>query len=182
MCLDEIEHETVGLLRMSYMTLLKHAQNVMRGLGKGHRECIYAKALNVELNRHGIPHRSEVDISVLFDGECVGNCRADLVVENLIVEIKAVHKPPLEALAQVQKYVENLSRIERKKFKGIVLNFCQKTGGVGVYMDNEYSIWISPETREIPALMPALRTNTKGQQCAKEAPKKPVRSRFFSKK
>ena len=114
-------------------TLLHHANRVMAQLGMGHREGIYAKALNVSLNKARVFHRTEVDIPIMFERECVGHGRADLIIDDLIVEIKAVQRLPKDAMAQLDKYVTNLSVVERQRFRGVVLNFCQSTGVVSVY-------------------------------------------------
>ena len=72
-----------------------HARHVMRVLGPGHRERIYHNALITALNRRAIPHRSEVACPIWFMGECIGMGRADLVIEDLIVDIKANRLPPV---------------------------------------------------------------------------------------
>ena len=110
---------------MTLQLVLQHANKVMRDLGAGHREGIYAKALVVSLNQAGVAHRYEVDIPIMYLGQCVGHGRADLIVDDMIVEIKAVFRPPKEALGQIQKYVVNLSAVERVNYKGVILNFCQ---------------------------------------------------------
>lgn len=119
---------------MSIDTILFHANKVMHELGVGHRETIYAKALNVALNQLNIPHRSEVDIPIMYMNQCIGHGRADLIVGDVIIEIKAVYRPPKEAMGQLQKYVENLTRVEKVKYKGMILNFCQNTGLTSVFM------------------------------------------------
>ena len=109
-----------------------HARHVMRVLGAGHRERIYHNALITALNRRLIPHRSEVACPIWFMGECIGMGRADLVIDDLVVEIKANRLPPSETSAQLRKYIQSLSKSERRDFRGVVINFNQKTGGVDV--------------------------------------------------
>ena len=96
-----------------------HARHVMRVLGPGHRERIYHNALITALNRRAIPHRSEVACPIWFMGECIGMGRADLVIEDLIVEIKANRLPPTETSAQLRKYIQSLTRSERRDFRGV---------------------------------------------------------------
>lgn len=122
---------------MTLEIILQHANKIMRDLGVGHKEGIYARAFNVALNKHNIPHRSEVDIPIMYEGECIGHGRADLIVNDLIIEMKAVSKPPTEAMGQLQKYVTNLSTVERKKYKGVIINFSQSTGLVSMFLYNE---------------------------------------------
>jgi GxxExxY protein len=109
-----------------------HARHVMRVLGAGHRERIYHNALITALNRRQIAHRSEVACPIWFMGECIGMGRADLVIDDLVVEIKANRLPPSETSAQLRKYIQSLTRSERRDFRGVVINFNQKTGRVDV--------------------------------------------------
>ena len=105
-----------------------HARHVMRCLGRGHNEKIYQNALIALLNNRGVAHRSEVVCPIWFMGQCVGMGRADLVIDSLVIEIKANKLPPSESSAQLQKYLQSLKRAEKKEFTGVVLNFNQKHG------------------------------------------------------
>lgn len=146
---------------MSIDLILFHANQVMLDLGVGHREGIYAKALNVALNKLNIPHRSEVDIPIMYMQQCIGHGRADLIVGDIIIEIKAVYRPPKEAMGQLQKYVENLTKVEKVKYKGMILNFCQNTGLVSSFM---------------------YHSADKYRPIENNAPPKITRSRFFANK
>ena len=84
------------------------AGHAMKVLGKGHTENIYHRAMITALNRKGIPHRSEVICPIMFMGEIVGTGRADLVVENVVVELKSTLRCPSEASPQLRKYIESL--------------------------------------------------------------------------
>lgn len=53
--------------------------------------------------------------------------RADLVIGDVVVEIKANRLAPSESSAQLKKYIQSLSKAEKKEFRGMVLNFNQKT-------------------------------------------------------
>jgi GxxExxY protein len=124
--------------------LLSHAQDVMKKLGIGHKEVIYAKALNVSLNRYAIPHRIEVDIPIMYMGQSVGHGRADLIIDNLIVEIKALAKTPKEAMAQLHKYIINLSKLEEREYRGVIVNFCQSSGDVVLYSHEDIPVQSFP--------------------------------------
>jgi GxxExxY protein len=142
--------------------LLKgQARHVMHCLGKGHREAIYHSALITALNRNKVTHRSEVPCPIWFMGEC----RADLVSEDLIVEIKANRLPPSETSAQLQKYLQSLSKAEHRVFRGVVLNFNQKTGLVDVLEECML--------QRRPQVMASVNTLAPGGSTA-------VRSRFFA--
>lgn len=110
--------------------MAEHAAGVMRSLGTGYSERVYHRAMIASLNQAGVAHRTEVPSPVYFQGEIVGVGRCDLVIGNVVVEIKANTLPPRRALAQLRRYTENLGRAERRRFCGIVLNFNQRTGGV----------------------------------------------------
>ncbi len=114
------------------------ASHVMRVLGPGHTERIYHNALITALNHRAIPHRSEVSCPIWFMGQCIGMGRADLVISNLIVEIKANKLPPSETSAQLRKYIQSLSRSEHRAFYGVVINFNQKTGCVDVLEEQHH--------------------------------------------
>jgi GxxExxY protein len=123
---------TAALMPAAIDVLKGQACHVMRVLGAGHRERIYHNAMITALNRRVIPHRSEVACPIWFMGECIGIGRADLVIDDLVVEIKANKLPPSETSAQLRKYIHSLTKSERKAFRGVVINFNQKTGQVDV--------------------------------------------------
>jgi GxxExxY protein len=102
----------------------------MRELGTGHREAVYHKALSRSLSEKGIAHRMEVVTPIMFMGECVGIGRADIVMEGVVIEIKANAKRPAAASGQLRKYMESLNTVENKQCTGVVINFNQATGKV----------------------------------------------------
>lgn len=160
--------------------VLTLANRVMKDLGKGHRENIYAKALVVAMNQSGVPHRHEVDIPIMYLGQCVGHGRADLIVGNLIVEVKAVSRHPQEALGQIQKYVSNLSKVEGRAFEGVILNFSQSIGKVQAYtMEEEDLDEISEEDEHVHQEAPAKRKRGRPPQNPSPPPPQ-VKSRFFT--
>ena len=111
-------------------TLKGQARHVMHCLGKGHREAIYHAALITALNHKGVAHRSEVPCPIWFMGSCIGMGRADLVIGDMVVEIKANKLPPSETSAQLQKYLQSLNKAEQREYRGVVINFNQRTGFV----------------------------------------------------
>ena len=118
---------------VSALDVLKGAaRHVMHCLGKGHREAIYHAALITALNRERVAHRSEVPCPIWFMGECIGTGRADLVIGELVAEIKANRLPPTATSAQLQKYLQSMARAERRVFHGVIINFNQKTGAVDI--------------------------------------------------
>ena len=107
-----------------------HATTVMKSLGKGHSERVYHRALITLFNKNKIFHRSEVFSPVYFMGEVVGIGRCDLVVGDMVVEIKANSSHPSNSLAQLRKYTEGLGKAENRKLSGLILNFNQTRGVV----------------------------------------------------
>lgn len=93
---------------MSSRTTLLHAAltqsiigacyEVYNELGWGYAEVVYAEALAVVLESHGIVHAREQVLQVWFRQRVIGVFRADLVVDNrIIVELKA-QKPEVRRL------------------------------------------------------------------------------------
>ena len=114
-------------------TLKQHASEAMSALGKGHTERVYHRAMITSLNRKLIPHRSEVITPICYLGEVVGFGRCDIVIGNLAVEFKANKRRPSKASPQLCKYLESLSTTGRTRYKGVVVNFNQRTGAVEVH-------------------------------------------------
>lgn len=106
------------------------ANRVMKALGTGHPERVYHRALITGLNSKRILHRSEVLTPVHFMGDVVGVGRCDLVLNGLIVEIKANRQHPRRAGAQLKKYIQSMVKTESRQYSGIVINFNQKLGRV----------------------------------------------------
>lgn len=115
------------------------ANHVMRCLGKGHTESVYHRALITAMNKAGVAHRSEVSCPIWFMGECIGVGRADMVIDDMVLEIKANKLPPKQTSAQLQKYIVSLSQAENKTFWGMVVNFNQKNGTVDIFHDYKRS-------------------------------------------
>lgn len=120
----------------------------MRTLGTGHREVVYHSALVTALNKAKVFHRSEVICAITYLGETVGYGKADLILEDIVVELKATSRPPSEASGQLKKYVQSLTRSERQPFRGLVINFNQRTGKVELYEDFNQSY--SPKVTYCP--------------------------------
>ena len=119
------------LHQVTTIELLKEiGTQVMKTLGSGHPERVYHRAMITALNKKKVPHRSEVLSPIYFMGEIVGVGRCDLVLEGIAVEIKANARHPRKALPQLRKYICNLSRTEKRRYSGLIINFNQKTCGV----------------------------------------------------
>lgn len=80
---------------------------VMNELGAGFLESVYEKALLIVLRKRGLVARSQVPISVMFQGEKVGEFFADILVEGkIIIELKAAKAIAPEHQAQLINYLK----------------------------------------------------------------------------
>jgi GxxExxY protein len=111
-------------------SLRTHALKVMQALGKGHSERVYHRAMITSLNRQRVHHRSEVISPIYFMGEVVGFGRCDIIIGDLVVEFKANMRRPVKASSQLKKYMESQKTTAKRKFRGLIVNFNQRTGGV----------------------------------------------------
>jgi GxxExxY protein len=94
--------------------------DIHKFLRNGHREHIYENALVHRLRKCGIAVEQQQEVSVFDeDGTCLGNLRADLLIENsLICEIKGVRALVDEHTAQLLGYLR-ACRIAH----GLLINF-----------------------------------------------------------
>lgn len=65
--------------------IVGHAMQVHSTLGNGFLEKVYENALMVLFRKAGIMAVQQAPISVIFDGESVGNYYADILIENKII-------------------------------------------------------------------------------------------------
>lgn len=80
---------------------------VMKELGVGFVECVYHRALFIALNEADLQVASQPSFAVGFRGQTVGEFRADLVVDGVVLlELKAVAKILPEHKAQAINYLK----------------------------------------------------------------------------
>ncbi len=106
--------------------ILRIASKIMDDLGAGYTESIYQNALHRKLARIDSTCIMEKTIPVVYEGDTLGVCRADIVTEGHVIEIKAVRKMPPGAGKQVCKYTRHLMELDGKARKGVVINFNQE--------------------------------------------------------
>jgi GxxExxY protein len=100
-------------------TVLRAFYTVYCELGFGFLEAVYSNALALLLTEAGLIVRREVPFEIQFRGQCVGNYRADLIVESrVIVEIKTNRQIVLHHTRQLLNYLR-ASKLE----VGLLLNF-----------------------------------------------------------
>ncbi len=74
---------------LKYKTLTEKiigcAYRVYNKMGFGFQESVYENSLLIELKKVGLTAESQKLINVFYDGEIVGEFRADVIVEDLII-------------------------------------------------------------------------------------------------
>ena len=106
------------------------ARHVQRVLGRGHSERVFQDALCTALRKASIGYRMQVACPIVFMSEVVGCAFADLIVEDVIIEMKAVNTHPHDALPQVRKYQQSLRQVEGREYRCLIINFHPKLGVV----------------------------------------------------
>jgi GxxExxY protein len=107
--------------------------NVYNQLGYGFSEKVYENALVLELRKIGLDVQQQAPLTVIYNGQVVGEYFADLLVNQLvIVELKAVTDLCEEHEAQLLNYLK-ASTIE----VGLLLNFGPKPRHIRKTYDNE---------------------------------------------
>lgn len=82
------------------------AMKVHRTLGFGFLEQVYQNAMERELQIRQIDYRAQYPVKVEYKGESVGNYIPDLVINNIIVELKAQELVNLDQIqAQIINYL-----------------------------------------------------------------------------
>ncbi|MFZ5518660.1 MAG: GxxExxY protein [Candidatus Zhuqueibacterota bacterium] len=95
------------------------AYNVYNMLGFGFLESVYENALTIELKTMGFAVERQKPIKVYYEGVVVGNFKADIIVDELIIiELKSVEKIVKEFEVQLVNYLTATI-----KPVGLLLNF-----------------------------------------------------------
>lgn len=101
------------------------SMEVYNELNFGLVESIYQEALVKELKTQGINPEVEVDLPVFYKGQSLEKTfRADIIVDDIIIELKAVTEIAPEHRAQLCNYL----RLTKKPI-GLLINF----GGYSLY-------------------------------------------------
>ena len=105
---------------------------------------MYENALAIKLRKAGLKTVKQQEIVVYYDGENVGDYRADIIVNDaVIVELKAARELAEEHEAQLLNYLK-ATTIE----VGLLLNFGVKAEHRRKVYDNDRKgslTWISPK-------------------------------------
>lgn len=87
-------------------TIIGCAFRVFNKLGAGFLEKVYLNAMYFELRKAGLDVRQSVPITVQYEGVIVGEYIADLMVGEIIIELKAVEAFTKFHFAQCLKYLK----------------------------------------------------------------------------
>ena len=99
--------------------IVQCAYNVRMQLSAGFLESVYQNALLIELEENGLSAEKEVPINVYYNNVIVGEFRADIVVENVVViELKATQHLTAIHESQLVNYL-TATNIEH----GLLINF-----------------------------------------------------------
>jgi len=114
--------------------IINISNNVFNTLGKGFNECIYHKAILVDLYKTNYKIETKKIIPIDYKGVNVGYVESDVIVYDernnimIIIELKAqTNDLSYKEKFQVQKYMNN---IENENTIGLVINFSQKNNTI----------------------------------------------------
>ena len=104
----------------AYIEIFQNAaREVWSELGSGYSERVYHNAMEVMLREQSIRYETERIIPIVFKGCAIGNLRADLVIDGvMVVELKATRGLREENSTQLQNYLD-LTGLK----VGILINF-----------------------------------------------------------
>lgn len=94
------------------------AKEIWDELGPGLSERMYHNAFEVALRLRHIDYETERIIPIFFKDHNIGNLRADLIVGDTVVELKAVTKLTSQYRWQCRNYMELLDLPN-----GVLINF-----------------------------------------------------------
>lgn len=113
--------------------IIKAFFKVHQELGYGFSEKVYENSLVILLEEMGLKAEPQVELPVYYHGQKVGEYKADLIVNDVVLlELKAAEKIIEDHAAQLLNYLK-ATKIE----VGLVLNFCPAAEFRRKVYDNE---------------------------------------------
>jgi GxxExxY protein len=98
--------------------IIRCALEVHKILGPGFREIVYQRALALEFEMAGIRYSREEKVPIYYKSRKIDTRRADFIVEQIMLEIKAKRE------FDPEDYVQALNYVKASNFKiGLLLNF-----------------------------------------------------------
>lgn len=99
--------------------IIAAAYDVYNKMGFGFLESVYEKCLLIELRKRNLKTESQKPIIVEYENEVVGEFRADIIVEDIvIIELKSVRQITQANEVQLVNYL-----VATGKPVGLILNF-----------------------------------------------------------
>ena len=99
--------------------IIAAAYDVYNKMGFGFLESVYEKCLLIELRKRNLKTESQKPIIVEYENEVVGEFRADIIVEDIvIIELKSVRQITQAHEVQLVNYL-----VATGKPVGLILNF-----------------------------------------------------------
>lgn len=96
------------LLKEEVYAVVGAAMEVYNELGPGFLEAVYHEAMEIELNRRGIPFQSWVRLQISYKGQILRKeYEADIITHGqLLVEFKALNRLSSQEEAQLLNYLK----------------------------------------------------------------------------
>ena len=120
---------------LSLQTVQALAREIMEALGGGYSEAIYQNALYRELLSRDPATVMEQSIPIMYKGQFLGLCRADLVTTDYVIEVKALRSVLPSVGNQIRKYLKHLHEMEGSTRTGLVINFNPHSDAAEFHMD-----------------------------------------------
>lgn len=120
----EFDMEKIIYPELSYQ-IINTAFKVYNAIGRDHKELYFHRAMEIDFRNKGLSFEREKEVSVVFEGCCVGTYYLDFVVDNkIIVELKVGDYPRQRHMKQVLEYLNAM------KLKLAILIYFTRNGVV----------------------------------------------------
>lgn len=94
------------------------AREIYHELGPGRSEACYQKAFEICLSQSNVTYVSQYPVLIKFKGVPVGIEKADIVLEKIVIELKAIKRYKVEDIQQLERYMKDLELTN-----GVLVNF-----------------------------------------------------------
>jgi len=116
-----MDEEGPGSDRLT-LVLRQIADDIWASLGPGYSESVYHRAFEVALRGRHVYYETERIVPVFYEGQNVGNVRADLIIDRrAVVELKSVSRITDAYRIQTRNYLTLLGLTQ-----GYLINFPDK--------------------------------------------------------
>jgi len=110
------------------------AMKVHSKLGRGFPECIYQRALAIELEKIKMPYQREQEWKVYYEGQLIGKRRVDFVImDRVLMDLKAISNFDPSDYNQILNYLEAFNMEI-----GLLINFGKKSLEFKRFTNNDW--------------------------------------------